>query len=84
VLELPVVLSEMLGADVLLHLRSRAKSMLTGDMLDIEDDLAADEQRFVARVPPHFRPTPGELVRLRLDMDRVHLFDPGTPQIIRR
>jgi multiple sugar transport system ATP-binding protein len=84
VLELPVVLSEMLGSDVLLHLRSQATSMLTGDMLDTGDDLAADEQRFVARVPPHFRPAPGELVRLRLDMDRVHLFDPETQQVIRR
>ena len=53
-------------------------------MLDTEDDLAADEQRFVARVPPHFRPAPGENVRLRLDMDRVHLFDPKTQAVIRR
>jgi multiple sugar transport system ATP-binding protein len=84
VLELPVVLSEMLGSDVLLHLRSQATSMLTGDMLDVGDDLAADEQRFVARVAPHFRPAPGDLVRLRLDMDRIHLFDPETQQVIRR
>ena len=83
-LELPVVLSEMLGSDVLLHLRSPAPSVLTGDMLDTEDDLVDDEQRFVARVPPHFRPAPGERVRLRVDMDRVHLFDPETQQVIRR
>ncbi len=84
VIELPVVLSEMLGSDVLLHLRSQATSVLTGDMLDTEDDLAADEQRFVARVGPHFRPAAGEHVRLRLDMDRVHLFDPETQLVIRR
>jgi multiple sugar transport system ATP-binding protein len=84
ILELPVVLSEMLGSDVLLHLRSPAPSVLTGDMLDVEDDLADDEQRFIARVPPRFRPAPGENVGLRLDMDRVHLFDPETQKVIRR
>jgi multiple sugar transport system ATP-binding protein len=84
VLELPVLLSEMLGSDVLLHLRSQATSVLTGDMLDTEDDLAADEQRFVARVPPNLRPKPGESVRLRLDMDRIHLFDPATQQVVLR
>ncbi len=83
VIEMPVVLSEVLGSDVLLHLRSEATSVLTGDMLDTEDDLAADEQRFVARVGPHFRPGAGERVRLRLDMDRVHLFDPETQLVIR-
>src|SRR3954452_8911388 len=39
VIELPVGLSEMLGSDVLLHLRSEAPSVLTGDMLDLEDEL---------------------------------------------
>jgi multiple sugar transport system ATP-binding protein len=83
ILELPVVLSEMLGSDVLLHLQSPTPSVLTGDMLDIEDDLD-NEQRFVARVSPQFRPAPGESVRLRLDMERVHLFDPETQLVIRR
>jgi multiple sugar transport system ATP-binding protein len=85
VLELPVVLSEMLGSDVLLHLRSEAPSVLTGDMLDLAGELdVSGEDRFIARVPPDLRPAPGTVVRLRIDMDRVHLFDPQTEQVILR
>jgi len=84
VLEMPVVLSEMLGSDVLLHLDAPAPSALTGDMLDTGDDLVDDGCRFVARVPPSVRPAPGETVRLRVDMERMHLFDPETERVILR
>ena len=80
----PVVLSEMLGSDVLLHLEAPTSSVLTGDMLDTGDDLVEDTSRFIARVPPNLRPAPGERVRLRVDMSRVHLFDPATEAVIRR
>jgi multiple sugar transport system ATP-binding protein len=80
VLELPVVLSEMLGSDVLLHLDPGVTSVRTDATLDDEDE----QRRFIARVPPSLRPAPGERVRLRVDMDRVHLFDPATEQVIRR
>src|SRR4051794_6605534 len=83
-LELPVVLSEMLGSDVLLHCEAPTSSVLTGDMLDAADDLVEDETRFIARVPPSFRPAVGEKVRLRVDLDRVHLFDPETQRVISR
>jgi multiple sugar transport system ATP-binding protein len=84
VLELPVVLSEMLGSDVLLHLEAPTSSVLTGDMLDTGDDLVENTSRFIARVPPHVRPDPGERVRLHVDMSRVHLFDPSTEAVVRR
>jgi multiple sugar transport system ATP-binding protein len=85
VLELRVVLSEMLGSDVLLHLHSEAPSVLTGDMLDLAGELDVHSlDRFIARVPPDLRPAPGEVVRLRVDMERVHLFDPETEQVILR
>ena len=74
-LELPVVLSEMLGSDVLLHLESPSSSVLT--------DVVEDTSRFVARVPPSLRPAAGERVRLRVDPARVHLFDPVSGQVIR-
>ena len=67
----------MLGSDVLLHLEAPTSSVLTGDMLDTGDDLVDDTSRFIARVPPNLRPAPGERVRLRVDMSRVHLFDPA-------
>jgi multiple sugar transport system ATP-binding protein len=49
-----------------------------------EDTPDDDLRRFIARVPPSLRPAPGERVRLRVDMDRVHLFDPATEQAVRR
>jgi multiple sugar transport system ATP-binding protein len=85
VLELPAVLTEMLGSDVLVHLRSEAPAVLTGDALDAARELGAEAdagQRFVARLPPDVRPDQGELVRLRVDMDRVHLFDPLTERAL--
>ena len=84
VLELPVVLGEMLGSDVLLHLDAPSSSVLTGDMLDTADDLVDNNSRFIARVPPSVRPATGERVRLHVDMSRVHLFDPQTERVIRR
>jgi multiple sugar transport system ATP-binding protein len=83
VLEMPVVLSEMLGSDVLLHLDAPTASALTADMLDT-DDLVEDSCRFIARVPPNVRPAPGERMRLRVDLNRVHLFDPDTEMVILR
>jgi multiple sugar transport system ATP-binding protein len=84
VLELPVVLSEMLGSDVLLHCEAPSSSVLTGDMLDTGDDLVENASRFIARVPPSVRPAPGERMRLRVDLARVHLFDPQTERVVRR
>ena len=85
VLSLRVVLSEMLGSDVLLHLEAPASSVLTGGLLDTEDEeLVDDTTRFVARVPPSFRADPGSTVHLRVDLDRVHLFDPATEAVIGR
>lgn len=85
VLELRVVLTEMLGSDVLLHLQAPSSSVLTGDMLDTEDEELVDTAtRFVARVPPSLRPDPGSLVRLRVDPNRVHLFDPESERVIGR
>ena len=52
-------------------------------MLDT-DDLVEDALRFIARVPPNVRPAPGESVRLRVDLSRVHLFDPATEHVILR
>ena len=53
-------------------------------MLDAGEDMVEDGCRFIARVPPDVRPAPGERVRLRIDPDRVHLFDPETEGVIRR
>jgi multiple sugar transport system ATP-binding protein len=83
VLSMPVVLGEMLGSDVLLHLDAPTPSALTADMFDGEE-LVDDSCRFIARVPPSFRPPSGSIVRLRVDLERVHLFDPSTEGVILR
>jgi multiple sugar transport system ATP-binding protein len=81
-LALKVVLTEMLGSDVLLHCEAPTSSVLTGDMLDTGDDLVENTTRFIARVPPSLRPPIGSTVSLRVDLERVHLFDPQTEQVI--
>jgi multiple sugar transport system ATP-binding protein len=83
-LALKVVLTEMLGSDVLLHCEAPTSSVLTGDMLDTGDDLVENTTRFIARVPPSLRPEIGSTVSLRVDLDRVHLFDPATERVISR
>jgi multiple sugar transport system ATP-binding protein len=86
VLELRVVLAEMLGSDVLVHLHSEAPAVLTGDVLETARELGQEGEvtRFIARFPPDVRPAPGDLARVRVDMERVHLFDPETEQVILR
>jgi multiple sugar transport system ATP-binding protein len=84
VLELPVVLSEMLGSDVLLHLEAPTPSVLTGDMLDTGDELVDNASRFIARVPPTVRPSSGDRIRLHVDSTRIHLFDPETELAVQR
>jgi multiple sugar transport system ATP-binding protein len=81
VLELRVVLAELLGSDVLLHLHSEAEAVDTHDERELAE---VRSDRFIARVPPDLRPAPGDLVRLRVDMSRVHLFDVETERAIRR
>ena len=67
----------MLGCDVLLHCEAPTSSVLTGDMLDAADDLVEDATRFIARVPPSFRPAVGSSVRLRVDLGARAPVRPG-------
>jgi multiple sugar transport system ATP-binding protein len=73
-LSLTVVLSELLGSDVLLHCEAPSASLLV--------EGSDDPSRFIARVPPSFRPAVGSVVSLRVDLARVHLFDPATERVI--
>ncbi len=42
----------------------------------------ADDQEFLARVDPRSRFTPGETVRLTFDLNRFHLFDRASEQVL--
>jgi multiple sugar transport system ATP-binding protein len=91
-LELPVLLTEALGSDLVAHLDLDAEPVLTGDQLEVAEDLggsgapggvAAGHARITARLPPASHVRPGETVRLLVDPERCHLFDAQTGTAIR-
>jgi multiple sugar transport system ATP-binding protein len=88
-LEAPVLLVESLGSDLLVHTELDAPAVLTEDQLavarEVGGDPAADRARarFTARLTPDVRVTPGDRVRLRVDVDRLHYFDPDTTLALR-
>ena len=59
-------------------------------VVEVVEPLGADTLVFarfaghpmVARVRPDVRPAPGQAVRLRLDLSRMHLFDPATGRAV--
>jgi multiple sugar transport system ATP-binding protein len=83
VLELPVVLVESLGSDKLVHVQSDAPAVLTGEAARELGELEGRDARVVARVAPDTPVRAGEQVRLRVDLDRLHLFDPETEWALR-
>jgi multiple sugar transport system ATP-binding protein len=91
-LELAVLLTEALGSDLVAHLDLDAEAVLTGDQLEVAEDLgheaghtgvAAGHARITARLPPGALVRPGEMVRLLIDPERCHLFDADTGSAIR-
>jgi multiple sugar transport system ATP-binding protein len=72
VLDLPVLITEAMGSDMLVHLELDAVGVMVKDVLDSE------QATFTARLPPHTAAAPGERLRLLVDMERVHFFDAVT------
>jgi multiple sugar transport system ATP-binding protein len=79
VLMLPVAITEALGSDLIVHLDVDA-SMVRADP-DAEE--APASSLLTARLPPRTPARPGDRLRLRVDMDRLHVFDPGSGAAIR-
>ena len=83
-LEAPVLLVESLGSDLLVHTELDAPAVLTRDQLEVAREVGGDpaadvaRARFTARLTPDVRVAPGDRVRLRVDVDRLHYFDPDT------
>jgi multiple sugar transport system ATP-binding protein len=83
-LEAPVALVESLGSDLMVHTELDAPAVLTQDQLEVAREVGGDpaadpaRARFTARLTPDVRLAPGDRVRLRVDVDRLHYFDPDT------
>jgi ABC-type sugar transport system ATPase subunit len=77
------VLVESLGSDKLVHLRSDAPPVLVGDATGELGELEGREARIVARLPPSTPARAGEPLRVRVDLERLHRFDPETEWALR-
>jgi multiple sugar transport system ATP-binding protein len=88
-IEAPVVLVESLGSDLLVHCELDAPAVFTEDQLEVAQEVggatAIDEvrARFTARLEPGLRLAAGDRVRLAVDLDRAHFFDPDTTLALR-
>jgi multiple sugar transport system ATP-binding protein len=80
-----VEISERLGPEVLVHLRTDAIRLArVGDRAGQPDDEAPELQdTVVARFDPDFSAAPGERVALTIRRDAVQLFDPETGESLR-
>jgi multiple sugar transport system ATP-binding protein len=79
-----VDLVEALGSDLLLHAELDAPAVPAAAVNGSGTLVVAppEHTRVTARVSPAVRPAPGEQVRLALDAERLHFFDPGTERAI--
>ena len=70
-----------------MQLANASDAIRAGVRVDLEDDATAVFTRptatLVARLPSHARVRPGERLRLSVDFDRVHFFDPDTQRALR-
>jgi len=82
-LELEVVLTEALGSDLLVHADVDAPVVVTADLQEIADELPEAGARMVLRLPPGAAARAGSRVRVRVDVERLHFFDPDTELAIR-
>jgi multiple sugar transport system ATP-binding protein len=83
-LELDVALTEALGSDLLVHADVDAPVVLTADQADLAEEVAlAAATRMTLRLPPGSRVRPGDRLRVAVDLDRIHVFDPETELAIR-
>ena len=95
VVELPVVLTELLGSDVLVHVQTEDSTLPSARQFDAVEDsgmstaaVAAKQDdnghgtRLTARLPAGSRVAVGESVPLVMGPDRLHFFDPVSFEII--
>ena len=84
-----MVLVESLGSDVLVHCELDAPAVLTEDQLEVAQEVGGhpaaeqDSARVTARLEPGLGVAAGDRVRLGVDVDRIHFFDPVTTLALR-
>ncbi len=96
VLVLPVTAVEALGSHLLVHLEAEGAGMQLASASDALHAGVREEHghesaavftrptsSLVARLSPHARVRPGERVRLSVNLERAHFFDPDTQRALR-
>ena len=89
VIEATAELVESLGSDLLVHAAVDAPAVLTEDQLELAREVGGDpaadlaRARFTARMPPDVPVDEGDVLRLHVDMEHLHFFDPDTTLAIR-
>ncbi len=88
-----VTLVEMLGAEMLVHFRTRVKPVITDDMREAIDDHEAFQAlereaesgglTFTARFAPGAPPKPGDKISVGFRTDYLHFFDPQDGSALR-
>jgi multiple sugar transport system ATP-binding protein len=91
-----VLLAESLGSDVITHIELDAPPVLTGEALEVARELGGangsgggdavlrvDNARLTARLPFADAPAAGEPVRLEVETDLLHFFDPDSGAALR-
>jgi multiple sugar transport system ATP-binding protein len=83
-LELDVALTEALGSDLLVHADVDAPLVLTADQADLAQEVTlAAATRMTLRLPPASSARAGSRIRVVIDLERMHFFDPETELAIR-
>ena len=89
VLEADVELVESLGSDLLVHAAVDAPAVLTEDQLEVAREVGGDpaadlaRARFTARLAPDVPVAAGDRVRLHVNTEHLHFFDPDTTLAMR-
>jgi multiple sugar transport system ATP-binding protein len=89
VLEATVELVESLGSDLLVHATVDAPAVLTEDQLELAREVGGDpaadlaRARFTARLPPDVPVAAGDHLRLHVNTEHLHFFDPDTTLAMR-
>jgi multiple sugar transport system ATP-binding protein len=85
-----VALLESLGSDLMAHVDVDAPAVLAGDVLEAVRELTGangdgvlpETARLTARLDPHLRVGRGDQVRLHVEPDRLHFFDPQSERAL--
>jgi len=88
--EATVSLTEALGSEIVVHFDLDVPKVVTEDTKALEHDSGADDTglhtdatRFVASFAPRSRVRIGDSIRVVVDTERLHFFDPATGTAVR-